>query len=393
MINNNLNSSNIILSTNIFYKFILLLYLSMLYAFFDEYKNIIQIIFSITFLFYFLTRRKKLTVFFLWNFIFIIWCFLSIFWSSNTEQTLIETRIMIEIAIVSNLFIVYVDNKEKLITVYKFLVIAGIIYVFRLLFEFPLSTWLEGRLGSEGQFNPNRIGLYLTISAIFSFYLAQTRHKFYYMLFIVFGLVVSLTGSRKAFLMLLLGILLLYYLNKGKNLTKKILAIPILIGILIIGLFIVYNVPILYEILGSRLDSLITVFTNTGVGDNSINERSQMIEIGRMLFLDKPFFGYGLGSYGLESGLGEYSHNNYIELLVGLGIIGLLIYYSMFIFIMIKLYIVRDRILSNPIFVILFLLLIMDYGLVSYNGFLYQFIIALGFIALRITKYFNQPKL
>ncbi|MDD3267588.1 MAG: O-antigen ligase family protein, partial [Burkholderiales bacterium] len=120
--------------------------------------------------------------------------------------------------------------------------------------------------------------------------------------------------------------------------------------------------------------------------DISSRIRFEMIEVGKTLFLSKPFLGYGIGSFSIVSGFDAYSHNNYIELLVGLGIIGMVLYYSMIIYIIYKLFIIRKFIDGNPLLAILLSLLVIDYGLVSYNSPVYQYIIALGFISIKLFK-------
>lgn len=368
-----------------FFKTLLLMYFCVIYAFF-EYRVFISAIFILMFLYYFIAQRKKLTIFFVWNLLFIIWCVLSIAWSYNTAQTVIEARIVFEIAIISNLLIAFIDNKDKLISVYKILIFSGLIFVLRLAYEFPLGTWLLGRLGDQ-DFNPNRIGLYLTISAIITLYFAQIENiKHYYILYLFFSIVIFLTGSRKAFIMLIMGSSLLYFLNTGRGASKRILSIPITITIMFLGYYVALKVPLFYEILGSRLESMLSLLSNSGSVDYSSKVRSEMIGVGKSLFFQKPIIGYGIGSYSILSGFNTYSHNNFIELLVGLGIIGFGIYYIMIFYILLKLFKVRKQVVGNPLLIILLMLIIMDYGLISYNGFVYQLIIAMGFVATRVIK-------
>ena len=62
-----------------------------------------------------------------------------------------------------------------------------------------------------------------------------------------------------------------------------------------------------------------------------MNERMDMIKFGKERINDKPFEGYGLDNYRLlyakGGGRDTYSHNNYIELLIGVGILGTTMYY------------------------------------------------------------------
>lgn len=377
-----------------FYNPVLFLFICMLFAFY-EYRIIVSAVFIIIFLYYFVRKNSYFSLFTLWNILFIALCGFSLLWSYNTAQTYIETRIMIELAIISNLIIAFIDNKEKLVSLYKYLVGAGVVLIIRLAYEFPLNTWLSGRLGSTGDFNPNKIGLYLTISALCTFHFALIKNKkWFYVLFSIFTVVIVLTGSRKAFLMLVLGACLLYYLNIGrfKSRSKQLLSLVITVVLLLISYFLVMNIPVFYELLGSRLESMMLIFTGSSDLDYSSNERIKMIEVGMSLIGDSPIWGSGIGSYGLVSGFNRYSHNNYIELLVGLGVIGLILYYSMIIYVIYKLIKVINSIDGNPLLVILSLLLVMDFALVSYNGPIYQLIIALGFVAIRIIKPENSLK-
>lgn len=366
------------------FKFIILIYFCVMYAFF-EYRLYISILLVFFLLYYFITRRKNLSLFTLWNVIFIFWCASSYVWSYNSGQTLIEVRILIEIAIISNLIIVFIDKKGKVEFFYKVFIISGLIFIIRLLYEFPLASWFTQRLGSE-EFNANTIGLYLTISAICSLHLAQKKNKALYILYFLFSFVVFLTGSRKSFLMLVFGSAILIYFNQGRNVSRKILAVIMGIILIIIGYFMVFNIPFLYDILGNRIESFLSVFFGESNIDYSTETRFNLIDIGISLFLNKPFLGHGIGSYSILSGYYVYSHNNYIELLVGVGLIGTVIYYSMIIYIIVKLYKRRNLIVGNPLLTILIMLLIIDYSLVSYNGFIYQFIIAIGFASTIVIK-------
>ncbi|WP_029408440.1 O-antigen ligase [Thiomicrorhabdus sp. Milos-T2] len=69
-------------------------------------------------------------------------------------------------------------------------------------------------------------------------------------------------------------------------------------------------------------------------GDESTLERAQMIFIGFNIFTDNILFGSGLGSFAVKSGLGYYSHNNLIEILVTGGVFGFILYYSYMLYIL-----------------------------------------------------------
>lgn len=375
------------ISMHVIFYFTLFIYISMLYAFYD-YRLAVSLFTILIFAYYFISRKRGLTLFFLWNFLFILLCAFSLLWSENHAQTVIEVRNLIWIGVVNNLIIAFIDEKEKLNIIFKIIIFSGLIYILRLLYEFPLDTWLSGRLGGTEDFNSNKIGMYLSISglAAFHFALMKNNKRFYFLLPVFIG-VVFLTGSRKAFLMLIIGMGLLYYFNKGKNIQKKIVAIIVAVIITIIFYFLVMNIDFFYDILGHRIESIFSaIFLDSGNLDYSSRIRSQMVDIGMILFADNPLLGSGLGSYTVLSGFSTYSHNNYIELLVSLGMVGLFLYYGFVLYIVLKLVREKSSPIRNLLLVLFILFLIIDYGLVSYNGPLYQLIIALGYSVVRILK-------
>lgn len=369
-----------------FYKFIIILFLCAIYIG-NEYRAYFEVMFYFVFIIYFIEKRKPLTIFVFWNSLFVGFCAFSILWSLDTQKAMLETRIMLQWAIMGNLLIAFVDKEERLIDLYKYIVIAGCTLVIVLLYNFPLSIWLDGRLGSNVilGLNPNRVGLILAISAICAMYLGKHKNnKIYYLIVLIFTIVVMFSGSRKAFLMVVMGIVGIIYLSAPKSI-KVVRSIFLVIILLLISYYLSMTVKPIYDVLGSRIETAMNAFIGQGDIDSSTIARLEMIEIGKELFKEKPFFGYGVGNYGAILGYAVYySHNNYIELLVGLGLIGTIIYYSMYTYVIVKLFKVRELMHGNPLMVVVLLLLIMEYALVSYNGSVYQMMIALSFAATRI---------
>ena len=98
-----------------------------------------------------------------------------------------------------------------------------------------------------------------------------------------------------------------------------------------------------------------------------------MVSAGIEFFKERPLHGYGLDNYRVllnhNYGIDAYAHNNYIELLVGQGIIGLFIFYYIYIYILFNL---RKLLQSNKssllilFATIVILIMINDLGSVSY---------------------------
>ena len=86
----------------------------------------------------------------------------------------------------------------------------------------------------------------------------------------------------------------------------------------------------MFDLMRRRFEESINALLGQAGGDSSTLSRMSFIETGWRLFMDKMFVGYGVNNFAYVSGFGMYSHNNFIEILVGLGLVGFVLYYSMY---------------------------------------------------------------
>ncbi|RAV13807.1 O-antigen ligase family protein [Paenibacillus contaminans] len=356
-------------------KLVLLCYICTLYAFY-EIRIYVEVAYLLVFFLYLINRRNnQLTIYFVWSLLFVGVCLLSNLWTLDPTSSYKGTRAVLEVVIIGNLLVIFINSREKLHYLIKCFVIAGVVLVAKLLVTTPFDVWGTERIGSY-LYNANTMGLFLSISAIAAMQMSNLKNKkVYYFLIIIFFVFIAFTGSKKAFFLFIFGLGLLYLLNK-RNKSKVVFAIPISILFVIVGYQIIMSVPQFYAVLGSRIEVLFSLFTGENNIDASTRVRMELIDIGIQLFKQKPYLGYGLASFTNVSYADVYSHNNYIELLVGVGAIGTIIYYSIYIYIIFKLYKYRGETIGNIFLTIIFLLIFMEYGLVSYFGELYQMIIA-----------------
>ena len=104
------------------------------------------------------------------------------------------------------------------------------------------------------------------------------------------------------------------------------------LSIIIILYYVIMGNEFLYNVIGYRFEIIKGMFEGTGTIGRSTWERAYMISLGLEKFVDRPIFGYGLGNYQellVRAGFGKatYSHNNVIELLTGVGLIGTILFY------------------------------------------------------------------
>jgi O-antigen ligase len=136
------------------------------------------------------------------------------------------------------------------------------------------------------------------------------------------------------------------------------------------------NIPELYSKIGIRLEQ--TFMTNSTSGIHGDSVRESMILYGWDSFLQRPIFGWGHASFkflfGNFFGRYVYSHNNYIELLTNLGLIGFVYYYGFYIYIIKKIVKVPSINMKSK----------------NLKHFFIAFFISLFFLEMGIISYYSQ---
>lgn len=180
--------------------------------------------------------------------------------------------------------------------------------------------------------NVNTIGIAAAFSAIIAFYYVYYDKKYIHLIGIIVCVTVALgTGSNKALICIASGCLMLVVaksLLEG-NISSLVKAIAAC-AVVSIGFIALIQLP-LFEVIRDRFARLLATVTGSGVTDESAIRRFLMIEAGFAQFLKTPFFGIGINNGSIialqSAGINAYLHNNYIELLVGCGLIGTLLFY------------------------------------------------------------------
>jgi len=242
------------------------------------------------------------------------------------------------------------------------------------------------RLGGQNGWNANSIGMLMSIGFIIYFYLFQTEKRIVFK--ILYGLacvlatfIALVTGSRKAFVTVIVGaVAYLLFDAKGKR-SRNIIIIT---GVITILYYIVRKIPYFYAIIGWRLDGALALFIGKGVVDHSTMIRSQFVEAGIKVFLSHPILGVGIDCFrqynAAITGYSWYAHNDYVEILADLGIVGFLIYYVAYAYLFKNFYkrFKEDK-FTKLLFAIFICVLLDGYGAVIYSDFLFQTILMIIF--------------
>lgn len=279
-------------------------------------------------------KRKVIFNRFLFIYLFfIIICIISYFYAIDQVIALIMIRSLLLYFIFIVFLINYVDNYDKLIALLNYFIYAGLFAAIYLLINSEIYNMqrLGGLLG-----NINEIGIIIGISALFSIYFILFQKRYLYLLpAMVCVVMVLTTGSRAALVLVVLSSLLLFYFNNKNSFKGRIKSITLAILLLFLFYYLLFNVPYFYQIAGHRVENILKFIRNERVDEGSIILRSYMFRYGLELFKASPLIGYGINNYRIllrkDIGVITYAHNNYIELLVGVGILGAIVYYAMYV--------------------------------------------------------------
>ena len=215
--------------------------------------------------------------------------------------------------------------------------VAKRILVVALLFAINIGlngTFVDGRFTViiDGyQINENTFGQIAIGLAAYMVYWSKKKSwkNLFVNLMIVFTIVLALiSGSRKCFISLTIyAIAFLLYEHPPKNIIRFLTRMIAMVAVVVAVYILVMNVDALYQAVGVRIESLFDFFEGDLEADASANTRLLMIETAYKMFQEKPMLGYGLNTFSKITSFDAYAHNNYVELLANLGLIGFLIYY------------------------------------------------------------------
>jgi len=303
--------------------------------------------------------------------LFALFAFSSIFWAVEFDLAYkFATRLIV---VTLNFFFLYVVferyNLEQTIlygiligAFYNILIGFGIIEPNYEIFQF-------GRLmGSVG--NSNKLAK-IMILAIFAsmIFLSTPSTKGWFKIYNYINIILSfyiiiLTVSKKALILAPLLVLLSFSFKH-----IKVSNIIMFIILLVVGyqLFITYGdvdqLEKVYRLVESRFSGMLDTLHGQS-GDASTVERAHYLREGFNVFAEHPLFGVGLNNFRVF--LGGYAHNNYLELLVGIGIIGTALFYTIYVLTIRNIYKMPNIKIKKYFYVMVFILLALDVATVTY---------------------------
>lgn len=268
---------------------------------------------------------------FSWQFVLISFMIISMLWAINPNSFRYITMMFILILKVS-IVAILCNTPSKV----KILLLVFSLVGFAVFIALSGTGNLYAYRAAQVTFldNPNTFGLLCGIYLMASFYWLIISEKVWRKtIFIIFILLdfymIMMTGGRK-FLLFSVILFLAYYLLHKKQNFFHILGVLIL-GFIILSIlqYFVMNVPVLYDAIGYRFDLSLYSGSIEGSDDQEILMREAL-----KAWSENPILGLGPGGFQVyNTKYGNlYSHSNYTELLANFGLIGFIIYYSIYIY-------------------------------------------------------------
>lgn len=334
----------------------------------------------------------------LWSLSFLLISLLSLIYSINKSDSFNMLKTFVILVII----MIYVESElnnlysiEKMIMLYVIGVGITLIYVLitQDLNQFQLAIHGEA---FTGRWNGNEIGMNAAMALIMILYLFPKAKnlflKMYYCIIVAVSLyLIYWMGSRKTIVFLILGLCGVILLKKPKKIIRNLLLVCCLITV---SWNLLMEVPSLYQNVGWRLEALTSSITGKGKADSSTLLREKYIKVGIESFKESPIIGYGVDSFREinehKTNHHTYSHNNFIEIAVGLGVIGFISFYWIFVYLIIKylkLFIhKRTSFFVNVLFILFVLYLATQVGLVTYDSLIQWLLILFLYKAMEFTQ-------
>ena len=293
----------------------------------------------------------------------VFWWGLSCFWTASPTIAFFSTLSQ-NVLFCFFVFIYFYNYKNYDLYFYAMFASGFLLMIYSFFtygFDGFIEALQEGERMGYGITNANTYGKVFAHSVVAGLYILLFKSKkLLGLASIVFLLLAFSSGSKKSIVIIILSAAILLILKFGRKNKFMLLVIAI---ILFLIFYFAIQLP-LFETIRDRLETFIS-------GDKNYSDqlREDMIDRGIELFKQKPIAGWGIEAYATISGFDTYSHNNYVELLVNYGIIGLCLYYVIHLFTLLKLrYSVKLG--DHRYYMILAVFLsaiVTEYGMVSYG--------------------------
>ena len=281
-------------------------------------------------------RKLYLTFYTKWFLLYYFFLLLSCFWATNPTQALTGVIYFFLIHVPIYTMYCWVQNKSDLILcMWSFvigLVLNGIYIIKTAGFFTQIGVLTPGLMYWASNATSRRYALgCVLIIALLKLSSSKAGKICMAVMMIPCAYVLLFCTSRGAFLIVAISIFVAIACSNDNQL-KKILLFSLLIIIIVLLYNFIMNNQYIYPLFGRKIEKFLNAASQSGVL-GAEEDRVERIVDGINVFLNRPLIGYGYNGFANNTRFTAYSHNDYVDTLCDIGLIGFFIYYSVFAYI------------------------------------------------------------
>lgn len=275
-----------------------------------------------------------------WLLGFILLSAVSVVYATNIIAVVDMLKTLLVMLVIGYIIGKEIENGDNIDQILFVTVLALFVVALYLYTSVDLNSFILTRIGQAdtGRWNANDIGIMSSVGIMIG--LTQLKkspllQKFILVAMIaLFAYIDIIMASRKAFIMLIMGLCGMRVLNNPTKLIRNML-------IIILGLcltwYLILEIPFFYDLVGWRIEGMIAAIRGeTSAADSSALYRAMMLKSALETFGAHPVFGVGLDNFRYFNSVRvTYAHNNFAEVAADLGIVGIVGYYWIFAYIII----------------------------------------------------------
>lgn len=357
------------------------------------------VLFGVTLLFLICSNFKlEFYYFHVFTFLFCLYCYATSIWAYNYHTALRFSNSIFATLVCLSVMYCHFRRFRDVTLLMKIIMWVGYLVVIYSYLYYGIDKVTS--MGSEGgrlrnSFNNvNTLSMLAATVVIINMFFYLFRKATWSLLFLIPAVIFVLsTQSRKGIFVLVVGVFLLYFMNYLRSKSKNLM--PFFkffgIGFLLLLVMLALSSSSAFEGLMERMMGLVSWITGEGEIDASTQARIDLRNIGLEQFKKTPWFGIGMGCSNYlvsqEMGTNAYMHDNYADLATNGGVFGIVLYYSIYLFLLFqerKYYKVDD--MANLIIILLLLQFFTDTGAVSYIAKMTYFQFMVYFLHLESCK-------
>lgn len=300
----------------------------------------------------------------------------------STEKRLLsgEYYLMIVSFVITFFFQFFIRTEKAFSMLCWSHAIASAVLVLTLIFTDNMIADSSNRLGGELMGNANTFACMIMIAVMYMLWLLVYEEHGLIMKLLLFLLIIldyyalTLSAGRKFFVLPFIFLYILLWFKTDKTGRRHIVKYTFwILALGMVAAYLIMTVPLFYETIGYRMESLIMGMLGIREHGSSAAIRELMREIALEKWLDSPLWGHGFDSFKYYcvtvTGYLFYSHCNYTELLYNGGILYFFIYYWLFWRIIEEALLLKTGLMKYRAFAVgvMISFLVFDYGAVSYS--------------------------